>query len=390
MRLERLPYALPLALCLVSAADATDVAVCTDLGRIVIELFDDDAPAHAANFLDYTDRGFYGGTVFHRVIDGFVVQGGGFDKDLRGKRPSGTVANESRNGHDNDRGTVAAARASDPDSASSQFFINLTDNPALDSTRREPGYTVFGEVVEGMSVVDEISRLPTGGNETFASDVPDPLIGVSSVVRREDEQFSDVPYQQRHELILAEINTAISAEDDNSVFEWLRQYRIACGVMDPELLLTESNASVVLGKETAALAALEEYLRVAEDTHSGYGAAVAQYLELLPDAPVSTATQVMMPGAAELAEHCVAPEIPSIPDGRTVTMDEMLVGQAEVRSYMTVSNEYLSCLAEIIDDDEVLKEDRARLSSTHNRVVDSMESVAASFNDQVKLIRARQ
>ena len=131
--------ALFLTLAWIAPAGATNVVMCTDAGRVVMELFDDDAPAHVANFLDYTDRGFYAGTVFHRVIEGFVVQGGGFDDELRGKRPSGTVPNESRNARDNERGTVAAARTNEPDSASSQFFVNLTDNPALDATRREPG-----------------------------------------------------------------------------------------------------------------------------------------------------------------------------------------------------------------------------------------------------------
>ena len=183
MTREAFKFSVLTSLCWVSTAAATNVSMCTDVGRVVIELFDEDAPQHVANFLEYTDRGFYGGTVFHRVIEGFVVQGGGFDTELRGKRPSGTVPNESRNGHDNERGTVAAARTSDPDSASSQFFVNLSDNSGLNATRREPGYTVFGQIIEGMEVIDAIASLPTGSSGVFASDVPEPLIGINSVTR---------------------------------------------------------------------------------------------------------------------------------------------------------------------------------------------------------------
>ncbi len=386
----RATVVLSITLVWVSPVGATNVAMCTDMGRVVIELFDEDAPEHVANFLEYTDRGFYGGTVFHRVIEGFVVQGGGFDKDLRGKRPSRTVPNESRNGHDNVRGTVAAARTSAPDSASSQFFINVTDNPALDATRREAGYTVFGRVIDGMPAVDEISRLPTGAAGGFTSDVPDPLISITSITRLEEEQLSNMPHTERHNLIREEIAAARAAGDEPAAFQWLRQFRNACGTMGPDLLLTESRAALAVENEPAALGALEEYLRVADDTHAGFAGARDTYLELIPDAPVNDSTQIMEPGISELAAHCVAPTDPPIPDARMATMDEMVQGQTAVRAYMAASNEHLECLSEIIDDDETGKEERALLASVYNRVVDTMEAVAADFNDQVRLIRARE
>ncbi|MCY3732273.1 MAG: peptidylprolyl isomerase [Rhodospirillaceae bacterium] len=381
---------IPVALCGISAANATNVTLCTDLGRVVIELFDDDAPQHVANFLDYTDRGFYGGTVFHRVIPGFVVQGGGFDKDLRGKRPSRTVPNESRNGHDNLRGTVAAARTSNPDSASSQFFVNLTDNTDLDATRREPGYTVFGRVIEGMSVIDEIAALPTGPSGAFASDVPEPLVAVNSVTRLTEEQFADTPYAERHGPIRAQIDAALSVNDPAAVFGWIQQMRNACGSMDPDLLIVEADAAVAVSNQTAALAALEEYLRVADDTHADYGQTLETYLALAPEPEENDATQAMMPSIAEIAGHCTPAQFPIIPDARTATMDEMVTGQTDVRTFMSVSNEQLACLSELIDRGELTKEERAMLASYYNRRVDAMESVAAEFNEQVKLIRARQ
>ena len=121
-------YVALLALLVTHAAQATDVAVCTDRGRFVIELADSEAPKHVENFLRYVDMAYYSGTVFHRVVSGFVVQGGGYDRDLRNRPALPPIQNESRNGLRNVRGSVAAARTEDPDSATSQFYVNLKDN----------------------------------------------------------------------------------------------------------------------------------------------------------------------------------------------------------------------------------------------------------------------
>ena len=379
-----------LTLGLIAPAAATDVVLCTDAGRVVIELFDDDAPAHVANFLDYTDRGFYAGTVFHRVIEGFVVQGGGFDNELRAKRPGGTVPNESRNGHDNERGTVAAARTSDPDSASSQFFVNLTDNPALDATRREPGYTVFGRVIEGMEVIDEISALPTGARGGFSGEVPDPLIAIDSVSRLVEAFYGGISYPERRVLLREQIGTAVAAEGFPAAFDWLRQYRSACGAMDADLLITESQVALEVDDENAAVAALEQYLRIAGDDHPGFAAALDNYLELVPEPVVNKATQITMPSLTDLVNHCVPPEVPAIVDALLATMEEMIDNQTAVRSFIAGSEDHLECLAEVIDSPDLAKEERAYLTSVHNRVVDAMEAVASDFNDQVRLFRDHQ
>ena len=126
-------YLLLVALLGAHAANATDVAVCTDRGRFVIELADAEAPKHVENFLRYVDMAYYSGTVFHRVVSGFVVQGGGYDRDLRGRPTLPPVANESHNGLHNVRDSVAAARTQDPDSATAQFYVNLKDNTQLDA-----------------------------------------------------------------------------------------------------------------------------------------------------------------------------------------------------------------------------------------------------------------
>ncbi len=159
-----------------SAANPT-VELKTNQGPIVVELYADKAPKSAANFVQYVKDGHYNGTVFHRVIDGFMVQGGGFDKDMNQKPTRAPIENEAKNGLKNEIGTLAMARTSDPHSASSQFFINVADNAFLDYPSRDGwGYAVFGKVVRGMDVVSKITKLPTR-NVGFHQNVPaEPVI----------------------------------------------------------------------------------------------------------------------------------------------------------------------------------------------------------------------
>ena len=134
----------------------------TSEGDISVVLFADKSPKTVENFLAHVDEGFYENTIFHRVIENFMVQGGGFNVDLKQKKTERTVINESKNRLHNDRGTLAMARTNDPDSAGSQFFINQRNNPRLDWTPFKPGYTVFGEVITGMRIVDFMASTPTG------------------------------------------------------------------------------------------------------------------------------------------------------------------------------------------------------------------------------------
>ncbi len=134
----------------------------TNKGDIEIELYEDSAPITVGNFVDYVDSGFYNRTIFHRVIPGFMIQGGGFTTQGRQKQTNPPIILESNNGLSNSRGTIAMARTSDPNSATSQFFINTADNPSLDRSPENEGYAVFGKVVSGMDVVDEIEGVQTG------------------------------------------------------------------------------------------------------------------------------------------------------------------------------------------------------------------------------------
>lgn len=144
------------------------VEIKTNQGLIVVELNSEKAPITVANFLQYVKDGFYSGTIFHRVISGFMIQGGGFTKDFQEKPTRAPIKNEADNGLTNSLGSIAMARTSDPHSAAAQFFINVANNEALnytDKSERGWGYTVFGKVVKGLDVVQRISHLPTDGGD---------------------------------------------------------------------------------------------------------------------------------------------------------------------------------------------------------------------------------
>ncbi|MEN8174768.1 MAG: peptidylprolyl isomerase [Pseudomonadota bacterium] len=159
----------------------------TSQGDITLELDADKAPKTVENFLGYVDTGFYDGTIFHRVIKGFMIQGGGFTADMTKKPTNDPIPNEADNGLANSRGTIAMARTPDPDSATAQFFINHKDNASLNHTAKTPrgwGYAVFGQVVEGMSVVDSIAGAATGAKKGMR-DVPLETVTIERVSRIE-------------------------------------------------------------------------------------------------------------------------------------------------------------------------------------------------------------
>jgi len=158
------------------------VVIQTSLGPIRIRLFPDKAPATVGNFLLYVDENFYDGTVFHRVIPNFMIQGGGHDANLAEKKARQPIRNESTNGLANRRGTLAMARAANPDSATCQFFINLKDNTSLDRSGNQAGYCVFGEVIQGLEVVDKIAQVATGEQGVFR-DVPIEPVLIRSIRR---------------------------------------------------------------------------------------------------------------------------------------------------------------------------------------------------------------
>ncbi len=163
-----------------SLADNPTVVMETSRGNITLELYADKAPISTANFLAYVNSGFYNDTIFHRIIPNFMIQGGGLNEDMQKKATKAAIKNEASNGLSNERGTIAMARTNDPDSATSQFFINVRNNLNLDKRGGNAGYAVFGRVTNGMFVVDDIVSQPTtrkGGR----ADVPVTPIIITNV-----------------------------------------------------------------------------------------------------------------------------------------------------------------------------------------------------------------
>ena len=153
-------------------AGATQILVVTSLGNFTVELNGERAPLTVAHFLKYVDQGHYTGTIFHRVVANFVIQGGGFDSSYKPVSAPTKVVNESGNGLTNQRGTVGMARSQDPHGSDAQFYVNLYDNEALDPNKTRWGYAVFGKVVQGMDVVDKIGNVATGSRGIFKEDAP--------------------------------------------------------------------------------------------------------------------------------------------------------------------------------------------------------------------------
>lgn len=167
-----------------AAVEHPRVVMHTTQGDFTLELFPEKAPKSVANFLQYVRDGFYDGTVFHRVVDGYMVQGGLYSRDLTQRRTRAAIPSEADNGLSNLRGTVAVARGTDANSGTSQFFVNLVDNRRLDYVSNQSGMTwgfaVFGKVVAGMDTIDKIAKLPTRPQGPFVGDVPNPLVIIDS------------------------------------------------------------------------------------------------------------------------------------------------------------------------------------------------------------------
>lgn len=183
--LKKLCVAVGLVVCMAMTVTAEagnpQVLMETSKGNVKLELFAKEAPVSVKNFLAYVTSGFYGGTIFHRVINGFMIQGGGFTTDFTQKQTNGPIRNEAANSLKNQRGTIAMARTGAPDSATSQFFINVVDNDMLNRPNPDGfGYAVFGKVVEGMDVVDRIKAVRTGVRQGMG-DVPVEPVVIKSI-----------------------------------------------------------------------------------------------------------------------------------------------------------------------------------------------------------------
>jgi hypothetical protein len=279
----------------------------------------------------------------------------------------------------NARGTVAAARSEDPNSATTQFFVNLEDNASLDAGR-EPGYTVFGRVKEGIAMFDALSRLPTGAAGPFLADVPTPLVAIKSIARLDEAALAEWPAEGREAALKSEIAAAAAGGRAEDALRLIGHYRAICGADDPEIALAEAESALAMDDRRHALFALEELLATTDAAHPAREAAMTLYREAFPEAQAARAS-----GIAE----CEAPQPPALPDAATATRDEMLAAQGRVREFVTAAERHLTCLSRVIDDEKRSADDRNAAVSEHNRTVAVMEQVASAFNEQIRAFRAR-
>ena len=367
------------ALCGAGMLQATEVAVCTDTGRAVFELADEAAPQHVANFLRYVDMGYYSGTVFHRVQSNLFVQGGGLDRELRQRSTLPPVPNESSNGLHNTRGTVAAARTDDPDSARSQFFVNLADNTEQLDRGRDAGYTVFAHVTEGIEVFEAIGRLPTGAAGPFPAEVPTPLVAIKSIARLDAEALAALPAEGREAALKETIVAAAAAGKTIDALDAIGLYRALCGADDPEIALTEARMALALEDRRRAMFVLDELMATTEAEDPAHAAAMELYREAATDDTMTS----------QLLAACAAPAVPALPDARSVSEAEMIASQRQVREFVAAGDAYLACLDRVINDEDRAASLRNAAVEEYNRMVASMEAIAAGFNEQIRIFKAR-
>ena len=367
------------ALCGAGTLSATEVALCTDSGRAVLELADEAAPQNVANFLRYVDMGFYSGTVFHRVQPGLFVQGGGVDRELRVRSTLPPVPNESDNGLHNTRGTVAAARTDDPDSARSQFFVNLDDNTQELEGGRGPGYTVFAHVTEGLDVFEAIGRLPTGAAGPFRADVPMPLVAIKSIARLDAAALAALPAEGREAALKETIVAAAAAGRTIDALDAIGQYRALCGPDDPEIALTEARMALALDDRRRAMFVLEELMATAEPGEPAHAAAMELYREAATDSTMTS----------QLLAACAPPAVPALPDASSVSEGEMVAPQRHVPEFVAAGDAYLACLDRVINDEKRAAGLRNVAVEEYNRMVAAMEEIAAGFNEQIRIFKAR-
>ena len=354
--------------------------MCTDHGRAVLELADEAAPQHVANFLTYVDMGYYSGTVFHRVVPGFVVQGGGVDRQLRARSPLPPVANESRNGlqeHARHRRGGAHRRPRFRDARSSSSISRTTRRST--AATASPASRCSRRVTEGIEVFDAISRLPTGSAGPFRADVPTPLVAIKSIVRLDAAALAALPAEGREAALKAAIEAAAASGDAAEALRLVGHYRALCAPDDADIALTEARMALAADDRRRALFALEELLATTDASLPAYEAATAFYREALTE-PAATPQAV---------GGCAPPAVPQLPDAAVATEDEMVASQRQVREFVLAGEAHLACLAEVIDDDERGADERNAAVGEHNRMVAAMEEIAAAFNERIRIFRAR-
>ena len=370
-----------------SGAFATDVRFCTDLGAIDVSLDEQRAPRHSANFLSYAESGFYAGTVIHHVVQGSMVQGGRYDRALERRAAGQPIVNESGNGLTNRRGTIAAARGEDPNSATSQFFFNLSDNSHLDATAGSPGYTVFGEVTGGLELLDRISAMGTRSVGDLEA-VPDPVVTVRSIIELDRAPVFGVSIEPDPIALEAEFDAADARGDAAGVLRAADGLRQSCMELDATRHVAEAQAAIELGRMDRARFGLEAFLAEANPFDPVVRTAQNLYRSLTDTSILTDAEPAR--DIDELVGHCRRPAAPTVPSGRFTEQTVLADVGNEVRRYRQLGELYLTCITQRIDRGDLNDTERASTIERHNGAVIEMTAVLLRFNSAVQTYRQAQ
>jgi cyclophilin family peptidyl-prolyl cis-trans isomerase len=381
---------------------AVDVRLCTNFGAVDVEIDDRAAPRHAANFLGYVETGFYDGTIIHRIVPGTMVQGGRFDPSFRERTPNAPIANESTNGLENRRGTIAAARSDDPNSASSQFFFNLTDNSHLDASNGTPGYTVFGRVTAGLDALDTISK-QTNQTRGSLQDVPVGLVEIQSAAVLDRSPVFGLSIEPDPGQLSADFDRASARGDSAGTLAALDAMKQSCAGLDPAQIVAGAEAAIALRQTERARYLLEPYLAKADlrDPNRPAAESLLRSLEAGPvnAEPRAASRNVGVLGrdigetsrdADDLTARCRRPIAPSVPNGRFVERFALQSVERSVLQFRQSSEQYLNCIRQVLERTDLDENETMAITRLYNDMVIELTAVSIRFNQAVANFQAAQ
>jgi cyclophilin family peptidyl-prolyl cis-trans isomerase len=308
-----------------------------------------------------------------------MVQGGAYDVDPERRSPDEPVADESSNGLSNRRGTIAASRSEDSDSATSRFFFNLSDNTHLDATPDAAGYTVFGRVTAGLDVLDAIAALPTR-HVGDLSDVPVPLVEVQSVTRLPRTASFGLGAESDPASLRVAFEAARDSGDAAETLAAVDALRRNCIALDGQQHIADAEAAIELGRVDRARYGLEQYIAQATALDPLLPRA-QRLLAGLPARPVPSRIDA-------LVADCRRPAAPTIPDGRVADLSTMQAIESEVRRHRQLGESYLSCLTSLLDSGRLNEPETIEATRRHNQMVAELTAVATRFNTAARAFKA--
>jgi cyclophilin family peptidyl-prolyl cis-trans isomerase len=366
---------------------ASEYLMCTDLGPIEITIYQDESPVHADNFQRYVEEEFFTGLIFHRVVQGFVVQAGRYNRQFGARLDRPPISIESANGLSNVRGTIAAARTNDPNSASSQFFINLSDNGSLNPRRRNPGYTVFGEITSGMELIDLIGSLPTGAVGPLISEVPIPTIAIRSIFPKASINLSSINLNGAELSSLFERLT--NEQKYREANDLLNAHLADCGDINSLYLILKTRLYGAMNNNEQAMRYLEEYFWFAnaQDPYFLEAQTIYNRISLTNGDLATTPIKEIL---AKTKASCSVPYPPVMPNGQNSILLDMQFARSAILGFSQKMEDLVDCIEDAQGERGLSTEEDAFLESAYYRTIDVNEAMQRRLNFEIKIFGAAQ